>query len=79
VIARGGRDASGVENDTAEFDRSAAKKANAAAVTITPRRKALDYEIFEDVTADLPHFLDKVYNQRRLHFSALGYLIPARS
>jgi hypothetical protein len=33
VIARAGRDAIGVENDTAEFDRSAAKKANAAAAS----------------------------------------------
>ncbi len=36
-----------------------------------------DYQTYADVTARLPHFIDQVYNLRRLH-SALDYHSPVQ-
>jgi putative transposase len=35
----------------------------------------MSFETFTDVAESLPHFIEEIYNTRRLH-SALGYLSP---
>ena len=35
-----------------------------------------DYRVFEEAEAGIEHFIDDIYNEKRLH-SALGYLPPA--
>jgi putative transposase len=35
-----------------------------------------DYRVFEEAEGGLEHFIDDIYNEKRLH-SALGYLPPA--
>ena len=35
-----------------------------------------DYRVFEEAEAGIEHFIEQVYNEKRLH-SALGYQPPA--
>jgi len=35
-----------------------------------------DYRVFEEAEVGIEHFIEKVYNEKRLH-SALGYRPPA--